>query len=47
LLEPGSLNDVLARRLDLLGELKPLAQAAATVGLEFELRGVGRRPPNR
>src|SRR5262249_33458064 len=32
LLEPGSLNGVLTRRLDALDELKPLVQAAATLG---------------
>jgi predicted ATPase len=35
-LEPGGLNSVLSRRLDALGDLKPLAQAAATLGTEFE-----------
>lgn len=36
LLEPGPLNVVLSARLDGLGELKPLAQAAAVIGREFD-----------
>lgn len=36
LLEPGPLNVVLSARLDGLGELKSLAQAAAVIGREFD-----------
>jgi class 3 adenylate cyclase len=37
-LEPGSLNSILCARLDSLGALKPLAQAAAVLGGEFEAK---------
>ncbi|MGE8940456.1 ATP-binding protein [Leptospira interrogans] len=36
LLEPGRLNAVLGARLDTVGELRPLAQAAAVIGRDFE-----------
>lgn len=35
LLEPGPLNTMFSARLDALGELKPLAQAAAVIGRQF------------
>ena len=37
LLEPGPLNVVLSARLDALGELKTLAQAAAVIGRQFDV----------
>lgn len=37
LLEPGPLNMVLSARLDALGNLKPLAQAAAVIGPQFDV----------
>lgn len=36
LLRPGPLNAILSARLDSLGDLKPLAQAAAVIGRQFD-----------
>jgi len=41
LLEPGPLNTILSARLDALGNLKLLVQAAAIIGREFDVEVLG------